>query len=382
MKTLPDNPNLDHLRRQAKDLLSGLRDIDPATSLADAQAALARQYGFRTWTDLKAEADRMRGGADIADPELARAIADRYGLGEVTGPLRSVARPDDTGRRWSLETDRGRWAVRTMDTWVPIVDAETDVALQEAAAAAGVLLPKPVRGKAGGIVEHIGGHVWRVHEWPHSGPPMSAPAGSAVTRAVGGILATIHGLALPVDRVSPWHQFRFSNLSWPELADKAQDEPWASDLSVMVELDTIGTDTVAPEPVLCHNSLGPGNVRTGPGGTLVVVGWHHAGGQPPDWELAEALAHWTIDPGGAVNTAGARALVEGYRERAGTVPPLDLTSFRGTVNGLANYVSGQIHDALANPGPFAERNMRHLLTHLPTRANLEQLLDVSSTSGA
>jgi hypothetical protein len=29
MKTLPDNPNLDHLRRQAKDLLAGLRDSRP-----------------------------------------------------------------------------------------------------------------------------------------------------------------------------------------------------------------------------------------------------------------------------------------------------------------------------------------------------------------
>lgn len=43
MKTLPDNPNLDHLRRQAKDLHAGLRDSAPATSLADAQASLARQ---------------------------------------------------------------------------------------------------------------------------------------------------------------------------------------------------------------------------------------------------------------------------------------------------------------------------------------------------
>ncbi len=37
MKTLPDNPHLEHLRRQAKDLLAGLRDSDPNVSLADAQ---------------------------------------------------------------------------------------------------------------------------------------------------------------------------------------------------------------------------------------------------------------------------------------------------------------------------------------------------------
>jgi len=357
VKILPDNPNLDHLRRQAKDLLAGLRDIAPATTLADAQSSLAGQYGFRTWADLKTEVDRLRDSAEIADPALARDLADRYGLGMVTGPLRSVARPDEMGRRWSLETDRGRWAVRTMDTWVPIVDAETEVALQEAAAAAGVLLPKPVRSKEDRIVEHVGEHVWRVCEWQHSGPPMIAPAGSTVTRAVGEILATLHGLALPVDRVSPWHATRFSDLP-------------------LAELDFIAADAPVPEPVLSHNSLGPGNVRLGLGGALVVMGWEHAGGQPPAWELAEALMNWTVDPGGAVNTAGARALVEGYRARAGAVPPLDLSSFRGGVTAVANYVSGQLHIARDEADDFAERNVRHLLSHLPTRATLERILEV------
>jgi Ser/Thr protein kinase RdoA (MazF antagonist) len=378
VKILPDNPNLDHLRRQAKDLLAGLRDIDPATTLADAQGSLARQYGFPAWADLKAEVERLRGSAETADPALARELADRYGLGAVTGPLRSVARPDESGRQWSMTTDRGRWAVRTMDTWLPIVDIETEAALQEAAAAEGILLPKPVRGTGGAFVEHVAGHDWRAYHWQHSGPPLSAPAGSAVTRAVGEILATLHGLALPVDRVSPWHRYRLTDLSWRELADKARDEPWAADLSVLAELDAVGADAVPPPPVLSHNNLGPGNVRLGPGGALVVVGWHHAGGQPPAWELAEALRNWTIDPGGAVNTAGALAMVDGYRARAGAVPPLDLTSFLGAVNAFANYVSGQIEDALAAPGPFATRNMRHLLAHLPTRATLERLLDVVS----
>jgi len=117
-------------------------------SLADAQAALAQRYGFRTWTDLKAEVDCRRGQADVADEALARAVAACFGLGEVTGPMRSVARVDEMARRWSVETERGRWAVRTMDTWRPIVDADTDVALQQAAAGAGILLPAPVRSRS------------------------------------------------------------------------------------------------------------------------------------------------------------------------------------------------------------------------------------------
>lgn len=389
MKTLPDNPNLDHLRQQAKNLLAGLRDTDPAVTLADAQASLAGQYGFRTWTDLKAEVDRVRGQADVADRALALAVAGRYGLGEVIGQMRSVARADDMGRRWSLETDRGRWAVRTMDTWWPIVDAETDVALQQAAAAAGVLLPAPVRSREGRIVESIGGHTWRVYEWLRSGPPLSAPASASVTREVGRILATIHGLALPVDRISPWHYSRLSDVGWPELAATATTRraSWAGALHeavpTLMDLDAIALDAPAPEPVLTHNTLGPASTRLASSGRLIVVGWEHAGGQPPSWELANVLLDWAVNPGGGVNRAGARALIDGYRARAGMLPPLDLSMFRGAVTSLANYVCEQVRTALDvsenEDRRYADRSVRHLLSHLPTRATLEKLLSVATT---
>lgn len=371
MKTLPDNPDLDHLRQQAKDLLAGLRDSDPGTSLAAAQSSLARQYGFHTWTDLKAEVDRQRGRADVAEPALAQAVADAFGLGRVTGAMRSLARPDDSGRQWCLDTDRGRWAVRTMDTWLPIVSAEDDTMLQEAAAAAGVLLPAPMRSRAGNVTEAVGGHTWRVHEWAHSGPPLAAPASAAVTREVGGILATLHGLALPVDRVSPWHRELLSDdLSWPELAEAAP---------AMRDLRAIGESVPTEKPVLTHNALGPGQVRRGPNGRLVVFAWHHAGGQPPDWELGDALVHWTVNPDGGVNVAGARALVDGYRETAGALPALGMDMFHGAVVSLANYAAGQLGYARAahddEDRRYADRSVRHLLAHLPTRAALEKLLD-------
>ncbi|MEV2237524.1 phosphotransferase [Micromonospora sp. NPDC049891] len=388
MKDLPDNPSLDHLRQQAKNLLAGLRDIDPAATLTTAQTRLAEQYGFPSWTALKTEVDRMRGRAETAEVSLARAIADRYGLGDVVAEMRTVARADDMGRRWSLVTNRGRWAVRTMDTWWPIVDAETDVALQQAAAAAGVLLPAPVRSRAGRIVETIGGHHWRVYEGLHSGPPLLAPARSSVTRAVGGVLATIHGLRLPVDRVSPWHGTRLATESWPELAANAaaRHAGWAAALSAAVatltELDGIGSDTETPEPVLCHNTLGPASTRLATNGRLVVVGWEHAGGQPPGWELANALLNWAVVPGGTVHVAGARALLDGYRATAGTLPPLDLAAFRGAVTSLANYVFGQVSGALNAPDDeerrYADRSVAHLLSQLPTRAVLEQLLEAAT----
>jgi hypothetical protein len=53
-RRLPDHPNLEHLKTQAKELLAELRRRTPATQLADAQRALARDYGFSSWTKLKA----------------------------------------------------------------------------------------------------------------------------------------------------------------------------------------------------------------------------------------------------------------------------------------------------------------------------------------
>src|SRR5690242_14314685 len=191
VKTLPDNPDLRHLRQQARELLAGLRDGDPTTSLSTAQVALARQYGFRTWTDLRAEVARLRG-------------------------------------------------------------------------------------------------------------------------------------------------------------------------------------------------RGPGQVRRGKHGRLVVFGWEHAGGQPPSWELGNALMDWAIDLNDMrVNAAGARALVAGYRATVGALPALDMAMFRGAVTGLANYVTGQVEHALTARDDenrrHVDRGVRHLLTHLPTRALLEQLLDLATS---
>jgi hypothetical protein len=82
VRRLPSNPNLDHLKYQAKDLLKGrtahspgvaqrIREFHPrfgrATdaeifdaqlSLSDAQLAIAREYGFPSWARLKAHIEK------------------------------------------------------------------------------------------------------------------------------------------------------------------------------------------------------------------------------------------------------------------------------------------------------------------------------------
>ena len=53
-RNLPPHPNLEHLKKQAKDLLQDLKQQNPALKLADAQHTLAREYGFASWPKLKA----------------------------------------------------------------------------------------------------------------------------------------------------------------------------------------------------------------------------------------------------------------------------------------------------------------------------------------
>src|SRR5438309_11961196 len=57
--SLPNDANLDWLRKQAKRRLRELRTAHPSTKLADAQFALAKELGFSSWRALKAHVDSM-----------------------------------------------------------------------------------------------------------------------------------------------------------------------------------------------------------------------------------------------------------------------------------------------------------------------------------
>ena len=57
--SLPENPNLEWLRKQAKRRLQKLRNINPKSQLAEAQFELAKEYGFPSWRALKAHVDSL-----------------------------------------------------------------------------------------------------------------------------------------------------------------------------------------------------------------------------------------------------------------------------------------------------------------------------------
>ena len=56
-RQLPPRPNLEYLRKQAKELLEDVQRQDPSAQLADAQHALAREYGFASWPALRASVE-------------------------------------------------------------------------------------------------------------------------------------------------------------------------------------------------------------------------------------------------------------------------------------------------------------------------------------
>jgi hypothetical protein len=116
VKRLPSNPNLDHLKYQAKDLLKGLAARDRAVAqrireflpgcsgatdtaifnavltLARAQLVIAREHGFPSWTQLKAHVEKPNRSNDlnlahherIEDAAFRRAV-DLLDAGDVSG---------------------------------------------------------------------------------------------------------------------------------------------------------------------------------------------------------------------------------------------------------------------------------------------------------
>ena len=83
-RSLPESPNLEWLRKQAKHRLDELRRTKPAARLAEAQLAVAREYGFPSWRALKAHVDslsvegRLFEAARTGDLETLTALLDRH----------------------------------------------------------------------------------------------------------------------------------------------------------------------------------------------------------------------------------------------------------------------------------------------------------------
>jgi hypothetical protein len=386
VRFLPDKPSLGFLRKEAKDLLAALRESDPTASLTDAQRALAVEYGMRDWAELKSEAERRAAEVPVAPEGLAEALASAFGLGTVAGAPTPVSFTP-MGRCWSIVTDRGRWLAVTVYDWITAEQAELGSRLREAAVAAGVTAPTPVRSPRGLLIEPVQGQNWRVHEWLEVGPTPVLPTPTAVARQVGTTYGILHSLAIPSESPISWYlTTRKSSADWSDLLarTRAARKPWADllaeSLPALADLNRIQLDADPADYILCNSNLIPEHVRIGHHDELIVTEWDFAGSLTPALEIGAALAQWTLRP--TFNEKAALAFRDGYLESAAPWPPLTLSSFAVAVSGWLNWTYNCICESItpsdADQADTTERGTLDLLTHPMTRAGLEELLAVTA----
>ncbi len=75
VSSLPARPSLEWLRRSAKDRLAEIRKTRPRAKLAEAQLAVACEYGFSSWRALKAHVDSL---LVVGVPALGEAGVARF----------------------------------------------------------------------------------------------------------------------------------------------------------------------------------------------------------------------------------------------------------------------------------------------------------------
>ena len=384
MRLLADNPSMDFLRQEAKEVLAALREVDGKASLSDAQRRLAEEYGFRTWAELKAEVEQRRDALPLAPDGLADELSDAFGLGAVTSitPIKY----EYMGRRWCLETERGKFLVTPVFDWICDATAEVAVDLMERARKAGVLSPVPVRTSDGGLVRRVHDQNWRVDEWIDLGPTPGLPLQTSVARQLGAVLAAIHSVAPSTDQpiAGAWVADRPSQASWAVLAENARrvHAPWADEFAALsrnvAELSAI-TAAPAVDVIIGNRDLQPGTVRFGPGDDLVVMHWDFAGPATKEGEFATLLAQTSLH-----SPDVARALVDGYRERSGgDAPALTLSSFAGYITGWLTWANHRACELVGEGATneqvdFAERSMREVLDDPLTVAQLTAVLEAVS----
>jgi len=98
-RVLPAQPNLDHLKKQAKELLREMEQRNPDSKLADAQHTIALEYGFASWPTLKAHVDSLSRPAGLAQASVGSLLVGNW----TANPSKSKQHPDRRIRGATLQ---------------------------------------------------------------------------------------------------------------------------------------------------------------------------------------------------------------------------------------------------------------------------------------
>lgn len=383
MRILPQAPNLDYLKQQAKDLLAALREKDPNTRLSDAQRTVAELYGFRTWPELKAEVERARSNPAVFDAETAARIASAFGLGAITEPAIHIA-TDVQGASVRMQTEAGRWHAHGVMDGMTEEHAEESIRLMDAARAAGVKTPRAVRTSSGSLIGEIDGKEWRVDTWMDLGPTIAAPVSSKSAFKAGALLATLHGLRLePVDGMHPWLAAKPRGAEdWTRILGivESAEAPWfpalTAALPAILDVSAGHVEPPREDLILSHTDFQPASTHLDKDDALVPTGWEFAGAISPAWHLGLVLDSWAATPDDEINEIAAKAILEGYAS-VGDVPALDVSIFSPVITAWLNWLVSRMNIALQGTGngrTNAEREVVHILAHPKDRARFELLL--------
>ncbi|MEZ5402465.1 MAG: hypothetical protein R2729_22510 [Bryobacteraceae bacterium] len=101
----PGRPSLEQLKKQARENLRRMRASSPSATLAGAQHALAREYGFASWAKLMDHVNALRPPELKAYDKLARQLAAAYMSGDAEA-IRELNWSKGTAFAWFRDHER------------------------------------------------------------------------------------------------------------------------------------------------------------------------------------------------------------------------------------------------------------------------------------
>jgi Ser/Thr protein kinase RdoA (MazF antagonist) len=279
----------------------------------------------------------------------ADVIADAFGLGEPSEPLRPLA-GGSSASHWRIDTARGRWVVKVNQAPAPWLLDQMRVAcvLEQAAYDAGVPMPRPVvpQTTAIGLWARLPGDgcYARVSEWVDGRPPTPADTAS-LAGWLGRTLAIIERLGLPgdptVDAAYPVHDVA----QWSDWLDQGAhagvlDRPLIPGLRSAVRDGTgLIQSALAEHPSfqLAHRDVSQRNILLAVHGP-VLVDFDYAGPEVPWWEFVHHAFDLASPALGHLPPAAdcVQAALVAYTEAGAPQGPAGSAAFAGMVRAALN----------------------------------------------
>lgn len=276
------------------------------------------------------------------DDEILSEIATEFGLGRILTPAAYVD-GGVSGEVFKVTAADGDWAVKRLYHEPDLEQLEVEVGLKNAARAAGIVSPLPVRTGNGNLVATAGERHWLASVWVDVSRDRELLVEPGRLAQVGEIVATLHNLRLPAPTdVTPW--LTTPPTDWEQLRSlaRASAAPWAATFEELypelVRLAEFSASAAPGAVVLSHCDLGPANFGAADD-NLVVFDWERAGATLPAQELGYVLTQWSElgDPAVVIPP-----IVAGYRARSVAPLVVGADMFVYTANAYLNFLESSI----------------------------------------